>query len=203
MTTHTKSAIEKDAKQIAILHILTLQNSFLSTLGLSFLIKLYIFLINKEIVLVYEEDNEVKGFVSFTENSAGMMKRFLLYCPGCILSLLFKFIRQPDHLKRSWETFRASTKSEKLEQKNASITLPSAELLSISVMPNCQASGIGSHLIKALEYHLFKARIFRYKVIAGEELVGANKFYIKNGFVLATQIRIHGEKLSNVYIKSI
>jgi hypothetical protein len=58
-------------------------------------------------------------------------------------------------------------------------------------------------LVKALEEELKNRGITQYKVIAGHKLVGANKFYLKNGFNLATQITIHGNDVSNVYVKNI
>ena len=195
-----RPAQKTDSPSLAKLHTATLTSSFLAGLGLAFLNKLYTFLIQTEKVWVYEEDGDIKGFVSFSGNSAGMMKRFLFNCPGCILSLAFRTIVQPANLKRFIETFRAPFKS---TASNDTIGLPLGELLSISVSPNCQASGIGSQLVKALEMHLHQNRILSYKVVAGEELVGANKFYLKNGFVLATQIKIHGDKLSNVYVKEV
>jgi ribosomal protein S18 acetylase RimI-like enzyme len=196
-----RSAIITDSPALAKLHSETLTASFLAGLGLDFLEKLYEFLIKKEKVWVYEEDHEIKGFISFSENSAGMMKRFLLECPGCIVLLASKTIIQPANLKRLMEIFLAPFKSRKLELANDSVYLPKGELLSISVKPNCQASGIGSQLIKALEDYLLLNHIPDYKVVAGEELIGANKFYKKNGFVLATQIKIHDKKISNVYAK--
>lgn len=198
-----RPAIKTDSPSLAKLHIETLKISFLAGLGFNFLRKLYAFLIEKEQVWVYVENNEVKGFVSFSVNSAGMMKRFLIHCPGCILSLALKTIVQPANLKRLVETFQAPFKSNKSQNAKNFIRLPSGELLSISVMPNCQASGIGSQLIMSLEDYLRQNQITHYKVVAGDELVGANNFYIKNGFVLANQIKIHGEKISNVYIKNI
>jgi hypothetical protein len=75
-----RSAIITDSLSLAKLHSETLTASFLAGLGLNFLVKLYEFLINKEKVWVYEEDNEVKGFVSFPGNSAGMMKHLLPPC---------------------------------------------------------------------------------------------------------------------------
>jgi len=71
------------------------------------------------------------------------------------------------------------------------------------VSPDCQASGIGSQLVEALEGYLKENQIYSYKVIAGEELVGANRFYLKNGFKLAKQIQIHGNSVSNVYVKTL
>ena len=195
-----RPAKKTDSQSLAKIHAETLTTSFLAGIGLNFLSNLYEFLIKKEKVWVYEENNEVKGFVSYSGNSSRMMKRFLFNCPSCILSLALGTIVQPANFKRFVETFRAPFKSKKAKKM---IILPLGELLCISVSLNCQASGIGSQLIKALEEYLRHIKIASYKVVAGDELIGANKFYLKNGFVLVTQIRIHGEKLSNVYIKNI
>jgi len=51
-----------------------------------------------------------------------------------------------------------------------------------------------------LEEYLKQNQITSYKVVAGQEFVGANKFYIRNGFVLIQQIKIHGDSMSNVYV---
>ncbi len=197
-----RPAIKSDSYSLARLHSETLKSGFLAGLGLLFLNNLYVFLIKKEHVWVYEEKSKVKGFVSFSSNSVGMMKRFLISCPTCLLLLIFRIIVQPSNIKRFLETFRAPFKSNKVHA-NDSVSLPSGELLSISVSPDCQALGIGGQLIMALEDSLRQSQITHYKVVAGENLVGANKFYLKNRFVLATQIRIHGKKLSNVYIKEV
>ncbi len=52
--------------------------------------------------------------------------------------------------------------------------------------------GIASQLLSALEVHLRTLGIERYKVVAGEKLVGANRFYRNRGFRLATPITIEG-----------
>jgi hypothetical protein len=49
------------AKQVADLHIQTINQGFLPKLGPLFLQSLYRFLIAKELVLVYRENNEVRG----------------------------------------------------------------------------------------------------------------------------------------------
>jgi len=193
-------AITTDSSFLANLHAETLTTSFLASLGFKFLNQLYTFLIQTEKVWVYEENDKIKGFVSYAGNSAGMMKRFLINRPGFIVSLVLKTIVQPANFKRFVETFRAPFKAKIVKDI---ISLPSGELLSISVSSDCQASGIGSQLVKVLEEYLQQNEITNYKVVAWEELVGANKFYVKNGFILITQINIHGEMLSNVYIKII
>lgn len=193
-------AIRIDAISITNLHVETLPNSFLSGVSVHFLTCIYKFLIDHEYLCVYEEDDQVLGFVSFTPNTSKMMKRFVFYNFDFAISLFLKTIIKPEFMKKLLETFLAPFKSTK---STKSTRLPKGELLSISVSPNCQASGIGSQMVKALEEYLKQNKITTYKVVAGEELIGANKFYLKNGFVLANQIRIHGEKLSNVYVKKI
>jgi len=70
-------ALKSDSSSLAKLHAETLITSFLASLGQVFLHNLYTFLIQKEKVWVYEEEGVIKGFVSFSHHSSGMMKRFL------------------------------------------------------------------------------------------------------------------------------
>ena len=108
-----RPALKTYSASLASLHAETLTTSFLAGLGFRFLSKLYAFIITKEKVWVYEEDHEVKGFVSFSGNSAGMMKRFIIHCPGCLVLLVLKTIAQLALLKRFSETFRAPFQSQK------------------------------------------------------------------------------------------
>lgn len=195
-----RCAIKSDAPVIAALHHQTLTTSFLAGLGLNFLNSLYYFLILNEKVWVYEENNEVKGFISYTSNTIGMMKRFLIQKPQCIILMIIKIIIKPSNIIHFAETFKAPFKSKNITYIN---DMPSGELLSISVNSNCQSSGIGSQLIKCLEEYLQENNVYCYKVIAGAELIGANKFYQKNGFIITTQVMIHGNNKSNLYIKNI
>jgi ribosomal protein S18 acetylase RimI-like enzyme len=188
---------------VASLHQRTLTSSFLAKLGLGFLKSLYAFLIEQELVIVYLEKETVKGFVSFSCNSSGMMKRFLFSCPGCILKLMGILLASPGLLKRFIETFTAPFKSKTTQSSSGKVILPDAELLSISVDPDYQQSGIGNQLLKALEEQLLTKGIHTYKVIAGVSLESANKFYFRNKFTLVSQVMIHGNELSNIYIKEI
>lgn len=67
-------AKDKDAKQIAFLHVHTINKGFLPKLGLHFLEQLYKFLIAKEFILVYKQDNKVYDFISCALSSEGIMK---------------------------------------------------------------------------------------------------------------------------------
>jgi ribosomal protein S18 acetylase RimI-like enzyme len=194
-------AKENNSIAIAYLHIHTINQGFLPKLGISFLQSLYRFLIAKELVLVYKEENEVRGFISCALSSQGIMKRFLVSSPAGVLKIGWAVLKNPVLLKPLWETFRAPSLSVS-ENKNE-LSIPETELLSISVSPQTQQGGIGSKLLAALEKELKNRGIARYKVIAGQKLEGANKFYRKNGFVLAKEISIHGNEVSNVYVKEI
>ena len=199
-----RSAKELDALEIALLHQKTLTTGFLAKLGVGFLRSLYIFLSQKEVVIIYANDNSAPaGFVSFSSDSSRMMKRFLLSCPICIIKIIGIVISSPFYIKRVTETFAAPFKSKTTQTKSGKVDLPCAELLSISVDPAYQKAGIGSLLLHALEDHLKEINIKKYKVIAGESLEGANNFYKKNGFILAAQVMIHGNELSNIYTKEL
>lgn len=187
-----------DAQQIAILHQQTISKGFLTNLGLDFLQNLYFFLIKKELILTYKENDQVVGFVSCAISSKGIMKRFVITEPIVIAKLLVLIINNPKIVKQMLETFRAPSLS-----KSKTCKVPDTELLSISVSPLSQQGGIGTQLLSALEFELKKRNITTYKVIAGEKLHGANKFYLKNGFKRFKQISIHSDDISNVYIKEI
>lgn len=187
--------------QIASIHKHTISQGFLSRLGIGFLDHLYKFLIINELVFVDIENGKVLGFVSCAIKSDGIMKRFLIAQPISIFKILFILIKEPSLIFPLIETYR--TPSLSMSDSGKNIRFPETELLSISVNPNYQNSGIGIKLLNSLEMELKRKEIYRYKVIAGEKLLSANKYYLKNGFELAKKITIHGNDVSNVYIKII
>jgi N-acetylglutamate synthase-like GNAT family acetyltransferase len=198
-----RTAQESDAEAIACIHIKTLQNSFLALLGEGLLELIYKFLIKNELVIVYCDNLIIKGFISFSSDSSGMMKRFLYSCPLCILKLILRLFISPSLLKHFIETFSTPFKSKVARTYTGKVLIPTAELLSISIEPDYQASGVGSQLLKNLESRLNTAGVERYKVLVGVSLDSGNKFYLKNGFTMVAQIKIHGDNLSNIYVKEL
>lgn len=194
-------ASTQDAIQVAKLHQQTITEGFLQKLGVGFLRTLYVFIIQKELVLVYREENKVQGFVSCALSSKGIIKRFLLSGFSGVFQLALALLKNPKLLPSALETFRAPVLSNADGDKT--VDIPETELLSISVSTLAQKGGIGTALLFALEEELKSRGILKYKVIAGEKLDGANSFYKKNGFVLAKQITIHGNDVSNIYVKTI
>ncbi len=198
-----RKANKSDSLVLVNLHKDYLSTSFLASLGFSFLNRLYKYLITFEQVWVYEKENKILGFVSLSQNSSNMMKTFLFKSPIAGLLLLVNAVKSPTNIKRYIETFITTINFTGSNNSVKSIAFTKAELLSIVVSPDCQENGIGTKLIKFLENYLISKKITEYKVIAGVELVAANQFYSKNGFLLVDQIKIHGDKLSNVYKKTI
>lgn len=198
-----RPAVPSDSNKVAVIHIESLPGSFLADLGFQFLIKLYTFLISNEKVWVCEEDHEIKGFVSFSYNSESMMKRFIFHAPSVLFILTKRIMIKPRYFKSILETVISPFKINQISHTIEEYKLPSGELLSISVKQNCQASGIGKQLIAVLDEYLVKKQINKYKVVAGSGLIGANMFYLKNNFVLAKQFVVHGNSVSNVYVKVI
>ena len=180
MNCKVRISTKTDAKSIASIHINSLQKSFLSTLGPSFLTRLYLYLIEKEQVWVVEENDEIKGFLSFSMNSSRMMKRFLLHCPVCIMILSYKISTSISHVKHIWETFRIPSKIENSNELKSESNLPSGELLSIAIKENVQTNGLGGMLLNKLEEYLLHLNISSYKVFAGDNLMIANQFYLKH-----------------------
>lgn len=193
--------IDKHFSDLASLHYFTINQGFLVKLGPKFLRILYKYLIKEEIVFVSIELGKVNGFVSCSLNSKGIIKRFIFKRPVALFHLLISILKNPKLLKSIIETYKAPSMS--LAKNQSFKAIPEIELLSICVEPNTQGSGIGLKLLIALENELKIKGVDRYKVIAGDKLQIANNFYKKNGFKMVKQIRIHGNDLSNVYVKNI
>ena len=203
MNFKVRISTKADAKSIASIHINSLQNSFLSTLGLLFLTRLYLYLIEKEKVWVVEENDEIVGFLSFSMNSSRIMRHFLLHCPICIIIIPFKILTSFSHAKRIWETFRIPSKLDNRNEIKCESKLPTGELLSIAIKENFQTSGLGGMLLNKLEEYLVHLNISSFKVFAGDNLLLANQFYLKKDFRLVGKIQFHGNDISNIYVKEI
>ena len=186
---------------VALIHVKELKTGFLSSFGVTFLTNLYHLIIKNGIILVSMDEDRINGFISFSPNTKKLMVGFILSSPINFLKLSLQFFRNPAFLRKSIETLSAPFKSS--HRSNSESDLPSAELLSIAVDSTIQKSGIGSQLLMALENEIKKMGIKEYKVIAGSTLVSANQFYLKNGFTCVKQIAIHGNELSNVYVKKL
>ncbi|MDB4424346.1 GNAT family N-acetyltransferase [Akkermansiaceae bacterium] len=194
----------RNAFDIAKLHSEALEKSFLVLLGQRFLVQMYSYLIEKEIVFTLRSnEGSLLGFVAASCSTHNLMKRFLFSRPLILLNLASSIFRQPKLMKSIVETALISSKLKLKNSRTESIDLPEVEILAIAVDPSAQHQGVGSRLIEALEAQFNLRGIRRYKVIAGDRLFGANRFYEKSGFYMVGQITVHGNDVSNIYTKEI
>ncbi|MBN2835140.1 MAG: GNAT family N-acetyltransferase [Candidatus Delongbacteria bacterium] len=187
-----------DAAYVADLHREGIPTGFLSSLSPKLLASLYGVIIEEGLSFVAVEDDKVIGFVSGSADSKALYKKIVKKNFFRLIPLFFKKIFSYSFFKRSLESFLIPFKTGKDEKKEKEI-LP--ELLSIVISKNIQAKGIGSGLVKCLEEELMKRDIGSYKVLAGDNLISANKFYLKNDFTLYEKLELHKGQVSNVYVK--
>ena len=192
-----------DAQAVSGIHQRALEEGFLAKLGAGFLAQMYSYLINREIVFVVIVEDRPVGFVSASVNPSGMMKRFVLNRPLSLLNIGLSVLKRPALLKGVLETARAPSCPEDVRADSGAECGLMAELLSIAIDDKYHRKGFASELLEAMEGDLKSRGVDCYKVVAGDKLDGANRFYSNSGFRLAGQKTIHEKIASNIYTKEI
>ena len=192
-----------DAGAVVGIHQRALEGSFLAKLGAGFLHQMYGYLIDREIVFVVMVGDRPAGFVSASVNPSGMMKRFVLNRPLCLLRIGLSVLKRPVLFKGVMETACAPSRPDDAGMDAEAESGVMAELLSIAIDDEHHRKGFASKLLTAMEGELKSRGVDCYKVVAGDKLDGANRFYRNSGFRLAGQIAIHGNDISNIYTKEI
>ena len=195
-----RKADKYDSKCVALLHKEGIPSGFLSTLDTDLLSKLYITIIDEGLCFVYLSGDTPAGFVSCSMNSKALYRNIVFRNFFSLLPLMMRQVFKLSFIKRSIESFLIPYKTAKVDNK-AKDDLP--ELLSIVVSKDIQAKGLGKELLDALENELKQRNVKSYKVLAGDNLVSANKFYLKNGFVLKEKLELHKGQISNIYVKEL
>lgn len=184
-----RSIKKEDAERIAKIHQQALPETFLSSLGLSFLTKMYSAQTDdsKSIVFVAEDNEEIVGFISGAIEGDSFIKRIILISP---IKLFWKigiqFLKRPSILGKIFQTLKYG--------KLCQIERVDTELLAIAVVPGIQRGGIGTDLLNALLVELRQKEVKKLKVLVGQELVSAQSFYKKHNFVLQKTIELYGKK---------
>lgn len=191
-----RNATYKDCKNIAKIHVGSLNESFLGTLGEKFLNLFYRALIEHKNskVIVIEDDNKIIGFVSGSSDTKSFYKYFLKS----------KFIHAGINLLPKVVSLNTLRKIlETLTYPNNEITtseLPKAELLSIALTKDVLRKGLGKTLFYALADEFNKEEIYKFKITVGDNLFYANKFYQKMGCIKVAEIEVHKGEKSNIYV---
>lgn len=186
------------ARQVARLHIDSIQQGFLSALGEDFVTALYETLAVSTESFGYvavTEDGGVVGFVSFTTNLRRLYRSVLRKRGLTFTTLLIRKVCSFSVLKRILETLF-------YPKRIARLRLPEAELLSTGVSEQWRGRKIAQRLIERGFQECAARGIERIKVLVADFNDVANHLYRKTGFRLATQIVNHGI-VSNVYVAPI
>ncbi len=189
-----REALLEEAEVIANLHEKYLSTGFLASLGRKFLTLLYKAMISFEdtCVIVAVADDNIVGFVSGTVSVKGFYKYFLKkYLFQSVFFLIPYFIR-PINLRKMVEVF--------LYSKTGVSELPEAELLSIVVDPRYHGRGVAKDLFISLTSYFRKKRIKRFKIVVGDKLERAKKFYKKMGCRDIATIEVHKGEISKVLV---
>ena len=197
---NNKQFLNTYIEEIAHLHKKNIHTGFLSSLGRDFLKLLYSSIQKSDVgILIAEiQDNKVVGFVSGTTNinriyMVFLKKNFI----RVIITLLPHLISFPK-LKKIGEILLYP-----ISEKRSGENIPSAELLSMVVDEKWRRKGVGENLYRALVEEFKKRGISKFKIVVGENLDSAQKFYEKMGAKKVKKMEIHKGKKSWIYIHEI
>lgn len=182
-------------KKVVQIHLETFNGFFLTFMGRGFLIHLYkSYCQYKESgLLVAFEDDEPIGFLAYSGDYSGLYKYMIKkkFIPFAWYSL-GAFIRKPKIFARLVGAFSKS-KDVKKEEKYV-------ELASIGVRTDEKAKGIGTGLINELK-SIVNFDKYSYILLEtdAENNEIANKFYLKNGFILSRKYKTKEGRKMNEY----
>lgn len=188
----------QDIFAIANLHKKEIPTGFISSLNIRIIVLLYQTILAHETLFVAKENGRVIGFVSLAYDTKKLYKRFIATHFFRVAPFFIGKIFSYNFLKKIFETLTAPRKTHAPTETTAT-----PELLSIVIDSSEQAKGLGYLLLKRLEEQLKRKNITTYKVVAGANLVAANKFYTKHQFKLVKTTEIHQGDVSNIYEKAL
>ena len=179
-------------RQVAELHAQCIDGGFLSTLGPRFLALLYeaIDASPDGVLLVEEDGGHVNGFISGAGNLRTIRDALLRRPLRLGLALLPALT--PRRLARIVETLRYTNTD--------ADGLPTAELLSIAVAPANRGCGIAERLYRRLSSHWQQRGVEAFRIVVGDGLAPAQKFYRRMGAVPAGQLHLHAGQGSTVFV---
>ena len=180
---------------LAVLHKSAFPRFFLTQLGLPFLRTLYNGYLEDENsgIIVAEDDGKLFGFIAYSNDYPsfyrGLIKKHIIKFGFCSLGAA---IRHPSFIKRLFGAFKKSKSVVKPEKY--------VELASICVDLKNEGKGIGSLLIDYLKSNVdFGVYSYINLETDANDNEKANRFYVKNGFVLERQFVTAEGRMMNEY----
>lgn len=182
--------------EVVEIHLKTFPGFFLTFMGKGFLRELYMSYCKHELsglLVALDEEGHPIGFLAYSENVSALYK-FMLKKKLAVFAWysLGAFIRKPKIFMRLVRAFLKPKESKRTEEY--------IELASIGVMPESKGQGVGSSLVDKLK-EIAKNTSCKYIALEtdAENNDGANRFYVKNGFVLNSTFETHEKRKMNEY----
>lgn len=170
-------------REIAKLHKRSFPSFFLTQLGLPFLEALYFGYLEDagSGIIIAEEAEKLVGFAAYSYDYSRLYKQLIKkHIVRFMVCSLGAAIRHPSFIKRLFGAFRKSGSVVKDERY--------VELASICVDPSAEGRGIGTKMIDYLKSMVdFNAFAYINLETDAVDNEAANRFYQKNGFILARQ----------------
>ena len=191
-------------KQVALLHYNGIDQGFLATLGDDFLAILYEAIDGSDgAVLITEvKDGRVVGFVAGAKTLKPIYLQMLRRLPRLLMALAHLVLR-PVKLWRVLELIARRRFGALSVDRAVNCCIPEFELLSISVAVTERRSGVAKRLYQGLVQYARDEGIEAFKIVVGERLAAAHKFYLRMGAVAVAKTCVHGAEESIVYAQRV
>jgi GNAT superfamily N-acetyltransferase len=185
-------------RQVAEMHVACLDQGFLSSLGPAILTELYRAIdTNDDSVLIVEmKDSRVIGFVA---GSTGMrpVYREMLARPIGMAKASLPLMLRPRKVWGILEILRHG------RSRRTDSALPDNELLSIAVAPVARGSGVAERLYNKLVDHFRRQGVGAFRIVVGDQLAPAHRFYQKMGAQAAEKVEVHAGQGSTIYVQQL
>lgn len=191
----TTNITDDELKSVAQIHIKSINLGFLAQLGPTFLFYLYksINECEQTELIIANNDKLTIGFISGCTSLKPAYKHLLKkYFIPTFISLVPKLFNFTT-IKKIFEIITYSSKD------TNTLDNLSSELLSLAVIESYRGSGIAECLYKQLQLQLQLSGFSEFKIIVGNELLQAQKFYEKMGATKVGIIELHGNSSSFIY----
>ena len=194
----TPNSPEEYFSQIAKIHQDEIVEGFLSTFGVKFLSKLYCNLCDSPYAFLYVAiiNNRICGFICGSTDTSKVYKYFIMRNGILILPLIIPKILSFKKIGRMLETLI-------YPQKKANVGLPKNEILNFCISHDFQRKGIGKKLFKVLIKEFKNLNFNKIKIVTGVNQIKAQRFYESVGAIKFTDIEIHRDSKSFIYIYTV
>lgn len=192
----------KDIFNVASLHKKNINQGFLQELGVIPLFFLYQ-AINRsrvsQLIVAKDQSGRVIGFVSISFNLPLLYRFFLFRYGGIVGFFILPKLLKLSRIKKVMNLFDYGKK--KAQKK---VNALGAELLSIAVDKAWRGMGVAEQLFHELMIIAnTKIKEKAFKIVVGQNLIPAQKFYEKMGATKEGEVLIHGNSTSYIYVKKV